>query len=109
MSDRFRLYYNDDAIKEGIATSDDLWRDGWGMSLWEFIPGKKPRLVGTDGGEPEDQTLSRDWSWVQRELNKLAGDLEKAEKALADTILIEGERDMLGDLSPAATYFFQKK
>lgn len=28
--------------------------------------------VGTDGGEPEDQTFVRDWRWVAVELNRLA-------------------------------------
>src|SRR3990167_3321539 len=30
-----------------------------------------PMLVGSDGGEPEDQTLDRDWDWVVEELNKV--------------------------------------
>ena len=35
------------------------------------IEGDKPiRILGMDGGEPEDQTLYRDWSWVASELNK---------------------------------------
>lgn len=25
--------------------------------------------IGTDGGEPEDNTLNRDWSWVVGALN----------------------------------------
>ena len=32
--------------------------------------GKPIKLVGTDGGEPEDQTLTRDWSWVVVALNR---------------------------------------
>lgn len=28
------------------------------------------RFVATEGGEPEDQTLGRDWSWVVPELNR---------------------------------------
>lgn len=28
--------------------------------------------VGCDGGEPEDQTLGRDWAWVVGALNKEA-------------------------------------
>lgn len=28
------------------------------------------RFVATEGGEPEDQILCRDWAWVVPELNK---------------------------------------
>lgn len=31
------------------------------------------------GGEPEDQTLTRDWSWVVPLLNELAGQIEVLE------------------------------
>lgn len=37
--------------------------------LWE---------VGHDGGEPEDQTLYRDWSWVVPALNKAFKDGKEA-------------------------------
>lgn len=30
-------------------------------------------LLGSDGGEPEDQSFGRDWAWVPVELNRLAG------------------------------------
>ena len=29
------------------------------------------KIVGFDGGEPEDQTLNRDWSWVVDLLNQI--------------------------------------
>lgn len=29
-------------------------------------------LLGSDGGEPEDQSFGRDWAWVPEELNRLA-------------------------------------
>jgi hypothetical protein len=34
-------------------------------------------VVGSDGGEPEDQTLNRDWSWVVPLLNRLAAEAEQ--------------------------------
>lgn len=37
------------------------------------------RILGCDGGEPEDQTLLRDWKWVVVELNALANRLAQAE------------------------------
>jgi len=33
------------------------------------------RIVATDNGEPEDQTLARNFSWVANELNNLAAKL----------------------------------
>jgi len=38
------------------------------------------RIVGTDGGEPEDNTLHRDYSWVIPELNRLQEYIEELEK-----------------------------
>jgi hypothetical protein len=38
--------------------------------VFRFEDGKPVDLVGTDGGEPEDQTLTRDWAWVASTLTK---------------------------------------
>jgi hypothetical protein len=35
--------------------------------------GNRVRYVASDGGEPEDQSFLRDWSWVVDELNQAAG------------------------------------
>jgi hypothetical protein len=32
--------------------------------VFRLADGRPVELLGTDGGEPEDQTLGRDWSWV---------------------------------------------
>lgn len=43
------------------------------------------RLLGTDCGEPEDQTFGRDWSWVVEELNKVAEERDSAaQRALGE-------------------------
>lgn len=55
-------------IYEGYSEAEFKWHDPWG--LWELEDGKPIRLIGTDGGEPEDQLLVRDWRWVQEELQK---------------------------------------
>jgi hypothetical protein len=41
-------------------------------AVYEFDGDTPLRLVGADGGEPEDQSLHRDWKWVVTELNKMA-------------------------------------
>jgi hypothetical protein len=38
--------------------------------LCERTPDGKVNVLGIDGGAPEDQTFGRDWSWVQKALNK---------------------------------------
>lgn len=45
----------------------DKYRSGW--LVRDTLTGEE---VGRDGGEPEDQTLVRDWDWVAKALNKLA-------------------------------------
>ncbi len=42
------------------------WRRSWSEpeALYEVIDGVPMRLLGVDGGEPEDQSFLRDWGWV---------------------------------------------
>lgn len=40
----------------------------WG--IWLYSDDIPLRLIGHDGGEPEDQTLYRDWAWVVDALNE---------------------------------------
>jgi hypothetical protein len=39
------------------------------------------RIVGRDGGEPEDQSLGRDWSWVADALNEMEQERIEAREA----------------------------
>ena len=66
--------------------SQDRWsEDGYRLGIWEVEDEIGYRFVGSDGGEPEDNTLNRDWSWVVDELNKayLAGVVDAWESLLA--------------------------
>jgi hypothetical protein len=69
--DRFRVMFVDDAIKAGYL---DAW---WNRSneffyvLLDFLDPLKPVLVATDGGQPEDNTFTRDYAWIAPLLNKL--------------------------------------
>jgi hypothetical protein len=49
------------------------WEDGWDDLLDSWYPSSylyrfeddiPVEFIGQDGGEPEDQTFSRDWGWV---------------------------------------------
>ena len=68
-----------------METCYDLWdaeacRDRGILTEWEYkhnpyrlyvveITETGPLVLGWDGGEPEDQTLYRDWEWVVPALN----------------------------------------
>ena len=58
VADRYRVEY----------ASDDA--DDWSQKVVYQEPGGEPEEIGSDGGEPEDQTLTRDWSWVVPALNE---------------------------------------
>lgn len=65
---------NSDAIAAGYIAADEL--DDAGYSVFRRRPDGAPELIGSDGGEPEDQILIRDWDWVVTALNAEA---ERAE------------------------------
>lgn len=46
------------------------WGDefNWGWGIWRCEDGIPVEYIGEDGGEPEDQTLARDWNWVPKAL-----------------------------------------
>lgn len=65
-----------EAIKQRVPGADEWsdWRADYELDLMSCIveyENQTPlRIVGTDGGEPEDNSLIRDWSWVAGELNQ---------------------------------------
>ena len=68
----FRMETMEKAFEAGWADAyDDRWNE-YRSGLWEMHDGVPVRLVGVDGGEPEDNTLWRGWRWVAKELNALA-------------------------------------
>lgn len=75
MGDR---YVVKDAETLTAAGYGDWVGDGWG--LFDTL---ENRVVGADGGEPEDQLLLRDWKWVPEEMNKLAAQLAAANERIA--------------------------
>lgn len=40
----------------------------YSFGLWRFENDKPVELLGTDGGEPEDNSFVRDWCWVAKAL-----------------------------------------
>lgn len=45
--------------------------NGWSSPRFVLIDTKTGEEVGSDGGQPEDQLLVRDWAWVPELLNKM--------------------------------------
>jgi hypothetical protein len=73
MKERFKVLSSTEAINQAFIQGDDVefYKNNPCWLLFEFDEfDKKPRPVGQDGGEPEDQLLVRDWKWVAEELNK---------------------------------------
>lgn len=71
MSRSFRVVQVDEAVNGGYPETQEYWRNDYRCCLYEFNGETPVRFVAMDGGEPEDQTFYRDWSWVPEELNKL--------------------------------------
>lgn len=69
---KYKVLSNQDAAKLGPDYEHLI--DGWDnhfCCIILFDNNDKPiKLIGTDGGEPEDQTLYRDWKWVVDALNE---------------------------------------
>jgi len=68
----YRVISVDEATAIGFADASD---NTFGILVADE-PGRC-RIVGWDGGAPEDQTLWRDWRWVPAELNRLAAEIER--------------------------------
>lgn len=68
---RFRILAVDDA-QALLVPGADCYDEDWCYLLVEFKDNQPVRILGSDGGAPEDQSLVRDWQWVAYELNGLA-------------------------------------
>jgi len=54
---------------EEICEDYDRWGDPPPSGVFRMEGGVPVELLGSDGGDPEDQVLSRDWAWVAPALN----------------------------------------
>lgn len=76
IKEKYPEYYDD---YDGAFFSALVLRDSFGDII---------KLIACDGGEPEDQTFSRDWSWVETELNRA---LDNGLQQAGETVSIESE------------------
>lgn len=82
-----------DSRVAGAVVQLDEERDCW-VLVGVDAEGNTVEELGCDGGEPEDQTLVRDWDWVPDLINSLLSDMAalRAELARRD----EEEKDLSG-------------
>jgi hypothetical protein len=72
---KYILVDSEYAIKNNIPHPwDDDWEDedDWDYRIYLYLQKDdgEYEFIASDGGEPEDNTFRRDWSWVPGELNK---------------------------------------
>jgi hypothetical protein len=68
MVERFSIMPEDEAIKLGLVRKPNYSRQEHTLVV-ENLPDGSYKIIGKDGGEPEDQLLYRDWDWVVPALN----------------------------------------
>ncbi len=70
---RYKAIYkwSSDEEKGRIPALFNEWRD-CGIMVELDDDGTFIRELGSDAGEPEDNTFNRDYNWVETELNRLA-------------------------------------
>ena len=59
-----------EAVNKGYIQKDDYYDIDFMTGVFFEDNEGKVSLINTDGGEPEDQYLYRDWAWVVPELNR---------------------------------------
>lgn len=99
---RFVIVPRDDARRNSLVTPDDqdaYYGDAFDGLVFETDGMRPVRFLGAEGGEPEDQTLSRDWAWVVDELNRA---YESAIDACIEVVQ-EGDR-ATGEISAAGAH-----
>lgn len=69
-------YFDDEFNNGEWPEADDwFWYDAeYECGLWEVRDGRPYKLLAIDGGEPEDHTLDRKWSWVAKALKEAYDD-----------------------------------
>lgn len=67
--ERFRVINNTTAEKLLGKNYYNHHQQDYSSVIIEYTDDGSVDYIGEDGGEPEDQTLGRDWSWVVPTLN----------------------------------------
>jgi hypothetical protein len=88
----YRIIGSAEARERGYP---DAPQAGWWGECWCIYrfdaDGRAVERVGSDGGEPEDQVLVRDWAWVAEALNREAERCRAAARDARTAALREAE------------------
>lgn len=73
LASKYEIMDHEEATAAGApaAMVVDMEPSDWDVGrsgVFRLENGAPVELLGTDGGEPEDQTLGRDWGWVPEAL-----------------------------------------
>lgn len=82
MNERFRLLDFGECLELGLVDEIERRYAEWNSFVVEFPESGTPEMVGSDGGEPEDQRLYRDFKWVVPALNAAFEDGKTAGRIL---------------------------
>jgi len=73
----YKVYLLEDMMELGFPAPEGapdydwaMQHDPYGNHLIETINGNYSKYIGSDGQEPEDNTLTRDYRWVADALNQ---------------------------------------
>jgi hypothetical protein len=70
----YELFSLSEAKKRELPGAEEWWSEGdgyeYGEGLWRCEDGKPVEYLAQDGGEPEDSSFARDWSWVPGALKR---------------------------------------
>jgi hypothetical protein len=95
-----------DFDKQKATTSRRYYIDEVGPDEdgWRIVDRATGAEVGRDGGEPEDQSLVRDWAWVADALNQVEtvarAEVEELQKERRDVELLRKEMREIYDRYP---------
>jgi len=72
VTERFQMLDFDEVVALGLEEpqEESMWSDHKYRCYVVEFANEGPKILGSDGGEPEDQRLYRDWAWVVPALNK---------------------------------------
>jgi hypothetical protein len=70
---KFKLFSLRELHEQNHPLAEDYWGDEYEYRMGVFrlnYKGEPCKLIGTDGGQPEDKTLDRNLYWVLNALNE---------------------------------------
>ena len=83
---RFQALFNDDPKLKAFPDFEPSYKEFYYVLVELDSNGSIIRIIAEDGGEPEDQSMGRDWYWVPKVLNEEYEKYQKEIKSLQEEI-----------------------